>query len=196
MAGGLCLRACSLHWSQPGAVALGGRCFVVVTGVLIALSNVGARIEVNTGSHDAQVRASLERKVKQNGWKLDPSSPNVLIAEIKQGQPRQKTYTFHGRRPNETVSYTPYNHTLRIKCGEDTAWEIMTSLGAPWMISIREDSSVQEEINRSQKTSPSFFENAKIPERILDPKKRGGFGTSKVTNRGLVTVQPDVEKSG
>ena len=154
------------------------------------------RIEVHTGSHDAQVRASLERKVKENGWKLDPSSPNVLIAEIKQGQQRQKTYTFHGRRPNETVSYTPYNHTLRIKSGEDTAWEIMTSLGAPWMISIREDSSVQEVINRSEKTSPSFFEKAKIPERILDPKKRGGFGTSNVTNRGLVTVQPDAEKSG
>ena len=145
------------------------------------------RVEAKTGEFDDQVRASLERHVQNNGWKLDPNATNVLIAEIKRGETEEVTYDFRGRRPNETVSVIPNIHTMRIVIEGETAWEVTANTGVPALIAIGEDSSVQDEVNRSQKPNPSFFDGVKIPERIPDPKKKNGFGTSAVTNRGLFT---------
>lgn len=145
------------------------------------------RVEVNAGEHNDRIWAALESHVEKNGWKLDPSAPNVLYAEIKQGEPQQVTYDFKGKRPNETVSATTYAHTLRIVCGKEKAWELTANFGIPGMIAIGKNSSVQDIVNQTTKVSPEFFEGVKVPERIFDPKMRRGLGSSKVTNRGLVT---------
>jgi hypothetical protein len=145
------------------------------------------RVDVSAGEHNDRIRTALEGHVKNNGWKLDPSATNVLYAEIKQGEAQQVTYDFKGRRPNETVSATPYAHTLRIVCGKEKAWELTANFGIPGMIAVAKTGSVQDLVNQTPKVSPEFFEGVKVPERIFDPNMRRGLGASEVTNRGLLT---------
>ena len=144
------------------------------------------RLEVSVGKHEEQVRASLERHARNNGWNLDPNAPNVLVAEVKPGKPRQVTCNFHGRRPNETARVTPRIHSVRVLCDGTTVWEYNVHYGLSGSLSLGEGDTVQSAVDKMEKVDPTFFDRAKIPERILDPKYKRGLGASTVSNRGLV----------
>ena len=116
------------------------------------------RVEMNAGEFDDQVRASLERKVQNNGWKLDTSAPNVLSAEIKRGETEEVTYDFEGRRPNETVSVTPTFTRCGFQFDGDTAWEVTASPGIPRLIAISRKESLQDEVSRSPTSGCEVFE--------------------------------------
>lgn len=144
------------------------------------------KVSVQAGEFNDRVRAAIERQVKENGWVLDPNASSQIVAEMKQGETQQVTYEFFGRRPRETVSVTPHIASIRIECGGQAAWTSGTSTGAPMMVSLSENQSVQDEVSRWQKPNPGFFDNLHMPKEILDPKRRNGVGATQVTNRGLV----------
>ena len=154
--------------------------------LLVLQPGSSIRIDVKADQFNDQVRAAIERQVADNGWISDPAAPIVLTAEMKRGETQQVTYDFSGRRPQETVSVTPYISSVRIDGGGQTAWTAGTSSGAPGMIALSEKQSAQEEVNRWQKPNPGFFEKLDLPEEIMDPKYRNGVGATLVTNRGLV----------
>jgi hypothetical protein len=57
------------------------------------------------------------------------------------------------------------------------------------MLFLREGQTAQGEIGKWQNPQPGFFDTVDIPDKIIDPAKRNGLGTTEVTNRGLV-VKP------
>ena len=148
------------------------------------------RLVVQTGQYDNQVRQALLKEIEKNGW-VESQSAGITI-EAKMGQSETQTVTygsggFFGRaQSTETVTVTPFYSSLIVKVGDVVAWQSGTSTGAPPMIWLREGQTAQGEINKWQNPQPGFFDRVDIPDKIIDPAKRNGLGTTEVTNRGLV----------
>lgn len=147
------------------------------------------RLQVATGQYDAQVRRALEQEIEKNGWVLSESAG--IVVEAKMGQSPTQTVTYSsggfGRgQSTESVSVTPFYSSLQVKIGEQVAWSSGTSTGAPPMLWLREGQTAQGEVSKWQNPQPGFFDTVDIPDKILDPAKKNGLGTTEVTNRGLV----------
>jgi hypothetical protein len=95
----------------------------------------------------------------------------------------------------ESVTVTPYISSLKITMGDKVIWQSGTSTGAPPIVVLKEGQTVQEEVDRWQKPNPGFFDTVDISDRIMDPAKRNGLGTTQVTNRGLVQGSRDPRAS-
>jgi len=150
------------------------------------------QLDVIAGDDSPRVRAALQREIEANGWKLTRTAPIVVVAEMKVAETQQVTYR-HANGPDrgreETVSVTPHVAEVRVEVDGERAWQESTRTGAPPRMRLREGDTVQGEISRWQRPQPEFFETLDVPERLLDPKKRYGLGTTQVTNRGLVPVE-------
>jgi len=160
--------------------------------LMIIKPGTAVRLDVRAGGDTARVQAALEREIRANGWKLSPSASIVVVAEMKVGETQQVTYrTLMGpqRGREETVSVTPHISEVRIEVGSEVAWQSATRTGAPPMVTLKEGESVQGEANRWQNPNAEFFDTVDMPERILDPAKRNGLGTTQVTNRGLIPAE-------
>ena len=135
------------------------------------------------------MRRALEEKIQKNGWVLRDGAKVTITATMGQSETQTVTYGsgFFGRSQNsETVSVTPFYSSLVIKVGEVVAWQNGTSTGAAPTIWLREGQTAQGEINKWQNPHPEFFDHVVIPDKIIDPAKRNGLGTTEVTNRGLI----------
>jgi hypothetical protein len=155
----------------------------------IVKPGTAVRIDVNAGEHTDRVTKVLEQKVMANGWMLSPTATIALVAEMKRGEQQTVNYRlsrFGKPETTESATFVPYIASLRIQTGSATAWSSGTSSGAPPFVRLREGETVQAEVDKWQKPRPEFYDNVKIPDRILDPKYRDGLGTTLVTNRGLI----------
>jgi hypothetical protein len=160
----------------------------VAESLYIIKPGTEVRVQVQTGEHDVRVSKALLAEIEKNGWKLNDSAKVVLTAEMKQGETQQVTYSSgpFGRGDQQTVSITPFISSLQLKMGEAVIWSSGTSTGAPPFVWLKEGQTLQGEVSRWQNPDPGFFERVDIPEKILDPAKRRGLGTTEVTNRGLI----------
>ena len=144
------------------------------------------RVQVNCGQYDGRVRAALEKEIEKNGWILNPAAQIVVEAKMGQSNTQTVTYNRFGRGASETVTVTPFYSSLQVKVGEQVAWSSGTSTGAPPVLMLREGQSAQGEVSKWQNPQPGFFDTVDIPDKIIDPAKKNGLGTTEVTNRGLV----------
>ena len=147
------------------------------------------RLDVKAGENDARVRAALTAKIQANGWVLSDSAPNVMTAEM--GQAETRTVTYHmrglgGSSGEQSVTVAPFYSTLKLMVGDKQAWYGGTSTGPPPVIFLREGQTAQGEVDKWQHPNVAFFDTVSIPDRIMDPAKRSGLGSTQVTNRGLV----------
>ncbi|MGE0755817.1 MAG: SHD1 domain-containing protein [Pirellulaceae bacterium] len=157
--------------------------------LMIVKAGSQVRVDVRAGGDAARIRAALEQKIANNDWQLSPSARTVLIAEMKQGETQQVTYRtfgFGSGASEETVTVQPHISELRVEVDGKVAWMSRTSSGVPPILHLKEGESMQGEVNKWQKPNPDFFDQVRIPDRILDPAKRNGLGRTQVTNRGLV----------
>jgi hypothetical protein len=158
-----------------------------VESLYIVKPGTPVRIQVNCGEHNARVQQALEEKVQSNGWTLDPSASIVMVAEMKRGQQQTVTYRMSGGASGEqSATFTPHVSSVQLMVGDSVAWQSGTSTGAPPIVMLREGQSVQNEAGKWQNPQPGFFERIQPPQRIMDPSKRNGLGTTSVTNRGLI----------
>ncbi|MDX1944398.1 MAG: hypothetical protein SFU86_03250, partial [Pirellulaceae bacterium] len=158
--------------------------------LVIIKPGAAVKLDVNAGEHTERIRTALTGKIQSNGWVLSDSAPNVLTATM--GQAEQRTITYHRRglggqsAGEESVTVSPFYSTLILKVGDKQAWYGGTSTGPPPVIFLREGQTAQGEVDKWQHPNPGFFDNVTIPAKIMDPGKRGGLGSTEVTNRGLI----------
>lgn len=147
------------------------------------------KLEVNCGEYTAQVQEALDAEIKKNGWTTNDAATAVITATMSQAEQQTITYRTGGfGQPvsEQTVTVTPFVSSLVLKMADKEIWSSGTRTGAPGIISAKEGQSLQEEVDRWQKPNPGFFATVDIPDKIMDPAKRNGLGTTKVTNRGLI----------
>jgi hypothetical protein len=156
--------------------------------LLIMKAGSEVKLDIRTGTNDAKVRAALEAEVNKNGWVLSDSASAVLIAEMKQGESQTVTYssTGFGGGGQQSATITPFISSLQLKIGDTIAWSSGTSTGAPPFVRLEQGQSLQGEVSKWQKPDPDFYGRVDIPDRIMDPKKKDGLGTTDVTTRGLI----------
>ena len=156
------------------------------------ITKLGARfrVEVTAIDHSNEIREALIREVTDNGWIYDPGSENLIQAEYKRGEPREIRYELYSVRSHnrevQSATITPYLANLKIFVGKDEVWSNMSSSGPPPLVSMQEGDTLQKEVDRSNQPMWSYFQSIDIPTEIFDPRKRGGLGSTAVTNRGLV----------
>lgn len=147
------------------------------------------KLEVNCGEYTAQVQEALDAEIKKNGWTTNDAATAVITATMSQAEAQTITYRSGGfGQPvsEQTVTVTPFVSSLVLKMADKEIWSSGTRTGAPGIISAKEGQSLQEEVDRWQKPNPGFFSTVDIPDKIMDPAKKNGLGTTKVTNRGLI----------
>lgn len=148
------------------------------------------RIDVAAIDHASEIRQALMQQIQANGWIYDAAAKNAIQAEYKRGEPREIRYELQsvrgGGREVQSATITPYIASLKILVGKDEAWSAISSSGPPPVVSMREGDSLQSEVDRSNQPTWGFYQTVDIPTDIIDPKKRGGLGSTAVTNRGLV----------
>jgi hypothetical protein len=154
--------------------------------LMILKPGTPVRLEVNAGGDTARVQAALEEEIRSNGWQLDPGASITVSAEMKVGKTQQVTYRSMMGGGEQTVTVTPHISRVEVRVGDEVAWQSGTSSGAPPIVHLKEGQSAQSEVSRWNQANPGFFDKVDMPERILDPAKKNGIGTTRVTNRGLI----------
>src|SRR5262245_1543668 len=158
--------------------------------LLVIKPGTPVKLVVSTGQHDERVRRALVAEIEENGWVLSDNANVTITASMGQSPSQTVTYGsggFFGRSQNtESVTVSPFYSSLVIKVGVVVAWRAGTSAGATTMIWLREGQTAQGEVNKWQSPHPEFFDGVEVPDKIIDPAKRNGLGTTEVTNRGLI----------
>lgn len=151
----------------------------------------GSRVamDVDCGVHDSEVRESLLRQIEDNGWVYDSDSSTVLEATMGRGKTQTVTYRMtnfgSGQRYDETVTVTPYYSRLMLSVNGVLAWSTSGGSGVPPVIHMRQGESAQRQAEEMQKPDPGLFRRVDIPEKIYDPAKKNGLGSSLISSRGL-----------
>lgn len=144
------------------------------------------RIEVDCGSHNAEVQSALSRQIAANGWVVDDRASTVVRAKMGRSKPQTVEYRkMMGDRSTFSVTVTPYFSSLEILSGDRVAWSGGTSTGLSPVLWLQEGQTPQQQANQAQQPNPGFFAKVEIPEKILDPAKKRGLGTSVISSRGL-----------
>lgn len=145
------------------------------------------RLEVRCGDqHNPAVYTALANRIRENGWELNSEDYDaIMYADITRGESRTDHYHVFGRLGVESVTYTPIESKIEMKIGDIPIWMDRTSTGPGF---VRGNETIQESVNR-QTEDVNFFTRSKIPSRILDPKYGRGFGTTKVSTKGLETEE-------
>lgn len=146
-------------------------------------------IKVNCGPHNSRVDNSLLEQIKDNGWIYDANSSTVLVAEMGRSKTQTVNYRMTNYRTgdtyNQSVTVTPYYSRLKLMHNGVLAWSASGGSGVPPLIHLNQGQSAQAEADAMQKPDPGLFRRVDIPEKIYDPAKKNGLGSSLISARGL-----------
>ncbi|MEZ6134536.1 MAG: SHD1 domain-containing protein [Pirellulaceae bacterium] len=145
-------------------------------------------IKVECGSFDGPVRTALMKQIEDNGWVFDNSSNTYLEAKMGRGETQTVTYRMQngrGQENNQSVTVTPYFSTLTLMHEGTNAWMTGGGSGVPPVMFLLPGQSAQSKVDNMQRPDPELFSRAEIPEKIFDPKKKNGLGSSLISSQGL-----------
>lgn len=143
-------------------------------------------IKVNCGSFNSEVQQYLMQQINDNGWVYDPSSTTVLTAEMGRSESQTIEYkSMRGGGPTQRVTVTPFYSTMKLMYGTQVAWRRGGGSGAPSVMFLKDGESAQARANSMQKPYPGLFRDVDIPEKIFDPAKKKGIGSSLISAQGL-----------
>ncbi|MBN1591136.1 MAG: hypothetical protein JW888_16600 [Pirellulales bacterium] len=151
--------------------------FLLAPGTGVRL-NLGA-----AGAESPKIEDILTKKLKERGFKIDPSSSIELVASVEAGTPREASIRMSfGREGSGDYTMTPMTTRLKLVHQGKTLWEDSTTASGLWggMIMVGPNETVQDVINESTKPNWSFVEKVDLPTRILSPDIKGALGESNV----------------
>lgn len=154
------------------------------------------RVDVAAIDHASEIREALAKEIQANGWIYDNAASNIIQAEYKRGEPYEIRYelqTTRGDRQIQSATITPYVARLKILVNKEEAWSTVSSSGPPPIITMRKGETLQSVVDSGNQPNWSFYQTVDMPTEIIDPNKRGGLGSTAVTNRGLVESADPME---
>lgn len=119
----------------------------------------------------------------------------VFVGTAKKGKTQEVTYrtTFTGEQTTRNI--TPLLYSLTLYEGQDNIWSTSGSGGPGFIISRRQNESLDDAIRRLSQPSPSFFEGLKMP-KLLARQAPGkvAYGASEMAFGGMKPSQPDARQ--
>ncbi|RCS54122.1 hypothetical protein DTL42_02940 [Bremerella cremea] len=186
----------------PHAAALAAAENVDPLAVYAMRPGDGVKVVFNLSGAPAQVQQdaqnAVQAKIDELGWvKLDNA---VTVMEITVEPLKQDTQDYYVRKgfgpffapsfgqptgPKETVTFTPWKHSLVIKVGGKQIYSTGYTRSAPQNLQLKENESPQAAVNRIVQPDGKSFKTMKVPPHLLKPEYQGGMGSSRLTKAGL-----------
>ncbi|PQO40681.1 SHD1 domain-containing protein [Blastopirellula marina] len=187
----------------PHAAALAAAANVDPTSVFAMRPGDGVKVVFNMNGAPQQVQQDAQRavqaKIDELGWvRLDNA---VTVMEVTVEQLKQDSQDYYVRQgigpffappgfgrptgPKETVSFTPWKHSLVIKVGGKQIYSTGYTRSAPQNLQLKENESAQTAINRIVQPDGNSFKTMKVPPHLLKPEYQGGMGSSRLSKNGL-----------
>ncbi|MCA9129216.1 MAG: hypothetical protein KDB22_19145 [Planctomycetales bacterium] len=144
------------------------------------------RLEIKCGEFDSRVRGWLVAEIERNGWVEDPSASTIVRAVMGRSETQTVTYkSMGGGSESRSVTITPYFSTLTVLYDNKIAYQSGSGSGAPPVMFLNSGQSAQAQADAMQKPHPELFRDHDIPDRIVDPNKKDGLGSSMISAQGL-----------
>jgi hypothetical protein len=145
-------------------------------------------LEVNIdfpGDARERVVKALEAKLKANGVRIAEGQPIKLTATTAPGESRQMQYHRFGRMgAAETITVNEQKLRIAFEMDGQPLWENVSTVGAPMMLSLKKDQSIDQAIAESKANAWHFFERVDIPKHVPRLPEKLAYGTSMLTARG------------
>lgn len=144
------------------------------------------KVVCDVGLDSASVKAMLEKKAVENGWKLSDAATTVITAKRIDSPPKQATYEgFEGTKfVRQSVTVHPVMLLINIEVDGRHVWGNGKSSGnLPSTITrLKPGETVQSLVDQEAKPTNVFFEELKIPAQI---SIEGAFGHSALGSEGI-----------
>lgn len=126
----------------------------------------------------AAVLKGLTETLTKNGLKVVDQSPIHVIAASRTGKTHEVSYTFFGRRDPEKISVVDEILSITFVVDGKEAWSATTTAGAPTMISLKQDETLEQVIARQRSNNWRFFTSTSLPKNIPAAREPAALGTS------------------
>jgi hypothetical protein len=164
---------------------LAGDIFVTKEGTEVCVT-----ADTADGVDRERVLRALRAIAEKAGWTVVPVAAVTLAGVMKRGKPQEIKYTktqglipFPGApappgAEGQTLTVTPFGHTLEVRSGGEVVWSRRGFEFAPFLVRPNDGESLQAAVERANVPRYDDFEKLVLPERILKPEYRSGFGES------------------
>lgn len=153
------------------------------------LMGPGTRVSKKVSAIESaeRIQEALTKQIADNGWIEDASAEYQIVAELKRGKQETVEYETMGVRQSKfSVSITPYVSSYQIYQGQEMLWVSESTNGLPPILRASDQKDAQSAAKEYEVADIGFFDHVDIPDEIIDPKLKGGLGTSNITLHGLV----------
>jgi hypothetical protein len=139
-----------------------------------------------------QITDTLKRRIKQAGLELADNQPIVIHALVEPGKSEEREYRRigvpGGRIQRATV--TPQIAKLCVESAGKRVWEMQKTSSAGSMLMLKSGQSVQDAVNEASRPDIGFFEKARVPACLPNPRDPAWFGASILTEQGIRPAPP------
>lgn len=87
------------------------------------------------------------------------------------------------------VQYQPWISQVNLTIDGDSVWSASGSTGVPQVLSPFGFGSIESRVQAAQQPNPGFFDGIQLPEKLIKPEFKNGFGVSEVGLRGVYRVE-------
>jgi ribosomal 50S subunit-recycling heat shock protein len=139
-----------------------------------------------------KIQQSLEKQVKAMG--LTPGGGNVrIIASTTNGETKSMDYRVFGRGV-QTVSVTEKIHTMAVVLDGKEVWKVTNKAGASFMVTTKQNQSLEAAIQEQQDRSYSWLATIKIPTDMVRPEGYKVQGVSRITSAGAIEPATETDE--
>jgi len=144
-------------------------------------TQVSIKVETIAAVNAKEIENALAKAVERAGWINTIGSPIVLTAKIGRGETKELEFRSFGMGfGTEKASIRPYTASLQVAQGKTPLWTRSTQNMVPHFLNMKKGETVQEAVRRYEKPNPEFFEELKLPPRVLSPEFKKNIGRSRV----------------
>jgi hypothetical protein len=134
-----------------------------------------------------KVRATLESRLKANGFQVGPEGTIELVASTEVGKEREVTYRTIGRGFGiKTYKVQEYISRVKFVSQGLTAWEAH-AINIPFIAHLKEGETMEQHLKAQEKPNYAYFARVELPRLLTRPSANGvtALGNSRVTTAGV-----------
>ena len=160
---------------------------------------VSVSVEINVeapGDGQEQVTKSIKSKLMANGLTIADGRPIKFVATTTPGETREIVYHGFGMGGGGKVSAQEKKLRVAFEMEGKTLWENVSMSGPPPMLSLKKDQTIDQAVAENMANAWQFFKNVEIPKQVAKVSDKPGYGTSRLTARGLQEGGDNPQEAG
>jgi hypothetical protein len=131
-----------------------------------------------------QIRTAQTTALEALGLTVVDDAPLKLVCDQIPQQPVQVEYNFIGRGASK-VTITPTHMRVWLELDGKKAWENVAQGGAPFMLMVRQDQTVEQAIAEAIRDQWRFYARIAIPDWLPKPRDPLPYGSTNLSATGV-----------